>query len=524
LGFYSQSKKGYYMMKRALSAALWGLDAFDVGIEVDCSLGLPGFSMVGLPDSAVRESRERVVAALRNNGFQILNRKLTISLTPADRKKEGSSFDLAIAIGLLFASEQIKGTQIQTTCIVGELGLDGSVLPIKGAIAIGMHVLNRPNISLIVPQQNASELSALGIKNIFACSHIKECIAIVEQKGNWQQYRIQEQPYCKNNIHCSLDFADVHGMEVVRRVMEIAAAGGHHFLLSGTPGSGKSMCAKRLPGILPELHKQESLEITRIYSAAGLHVPGMPLMQERPFRAPHHTASVQSLVGGGLYPKPGELSLAHRGVLFLDELPEFSRGTLESLRQPLEDRSILISRAHYSIRFPANVVLGAAMNPCPCGFSGDPNRPCTCLDTEITRYQNRISGPLLDRIDLQVEVPPVDLSQMQPSHKPEGSASILQRVMQARDLQIARNQKQDKHTFCNGQIADKHLDSVLQMQPSAHKLLLNISKKLGLSARAFRRMQKVARTIADLDHKPAIQEDHIFEASQYQWRVYKGLR
>lgn len=504
------------MMKSVFSAALWGLDAFAVKIEVDSSLGLPGFSMVGLPDSAVRESRERVVSSIRNNGYEVLNRKITINMAPADRKKEGSAFDLAIAVGLLLASEQICDFNTDNVLIVGELGLDGKVVPIKGALSIAIFAKQSGFKRMIVPIANSAEISCLKGIDIFGVNHLRQCIDLVQGKCNANEYLIKYD--IKDNVlfeESDLDFSDVKGQAGIKRALELSASGGHNFLMVGSPGSGKSMCAKRLPTILPSMTMDERLECTRISSSSGNHVKGQGLVYNRPFRAPHHTLSSIALVGGGIYPKPGEVSLSHLGVLFLDELPEFKRSSLEVLRQPLEDGYVSLTRANFSVTYPARFILGAAMNPCPCGYYMDPIKNCTCTDYEIKRYRSKISGPLLDRIDLHIEVPALDFSDLNSNEISESSQEIRERVEQSRNIQSKRY-KDFKNIYCNAHANTKILEKYCYLDSISKTLMKTAMEKMALSARGYTRVLKVARTLADMETTDEVKEMHLLEALQYR--------
>lgn len=510
------------MIHKIQSAALWGLEAFSVQIEIDCSRGLPGFAMVGLPDSAVKESRERVISALRNCGYKIMNRKFTINLAPADRRKEGSGFDLAIAVGVLAASEQItfhQEFQKLSNCIfIGELGLDGSVVPVRGLLSMILYAKECGIHTAVIPWENHKELHGVeGIELIYVHT-LEEVIALVEKKERPQCIpqplggvdRVKMKPNGQ-------DYRDIVGQESLKRVMTIVASGGHNFLLSGTPGCGKSMAVKRLPTILPQLTADESTDSTRIYSAAGLLHPGEGLLQARPFRSPHHTISPQALSGGGRTPFPGELSLAHNGVLFLDELPEFARSSLEVLRQPLEDGKVLVSRASYSVEFPAKLIFGAAMNPCPCGYLGDHVHQCICTDYEISRYRNRLSGPLLDRIDVFSEICSVDYFEAREMGTGTSSEEMKQTVDAARSRQ-AHRYKEFREISSNAYLTADQLDHFAALNNGSTLLLKQAVKSWGLSNRGIHRTQKLALTLADMEGAEQIREEHVAEALQYRFQ------
>lgn len=500
------------MLTRIYTASLWGVDAFEICVEVDASGAMPAFVLVGLADNAVKESRERLLAALKNQGFMGILRKIIINLAPADRRKEGSAFDLAMALGVLISTEQLCPKEdLNDWLVFGELSLDGSLLPVRGALSLLLYAKAKGIKKLLFPSANRAELGIdLGIE-VHLAHDLAEACQILQ--GEHQYLCPLAEPI--SPPQSQLDFEDVKGQEILKRALEIAAAGGHNFLLIGSPGSGKTMCARRLPSILPPLSLEESLETTRIHSVAGLIHKGGGLIFERPFRSPHHTVSPTSLVGGGSCPRPGESSLAHHGVLFLDELPEYPRLALETLRQPLEDGFVTIARTAHTLSFPCRFILGAAMNPCPCGFHGDPRTACKCHPQEIARYLNRISGPLLDRIDLQVEVPNLSPEELRHGKTTENSETIRKRVIQARLIQAQRLANYD-NIYCNAHLHSKLLLEHCQLNRECEELFLNALQKMNLSARAHDRILKVARTIADLDASESIQVHHLAEALQYR--------
>ncbi len=512
------------------SCSLQGADAYLVNVEVDVAKGLPAFDIVGLPDTAVRESRERVRTAIRNSGFDFPYERITVNLAPADVKKEGANFDLAIAAGILLATGQLNeartgkpGLTMNDSALLGELSLDGSLRRVNGVLPMSRILPEQGVANLILPQVNAAEGALLGRTAVWGIDSLSRFV-------QWWRGQIELEP-CRVDVAelfrrsasraQGLDMADVKGQQLAKRALEIAAAGRHNLLMLGSPGSGKTMLARRLPGILPELTLAESLEITRIYSICGLLPEGQPLITERPFRAPHHTSSAQSVIGGGRTPRPGEVSLAHNGVLFLDELPEFNRAVRESLRQPLEDKVVTVSRVQGRMDFDAAFQLIAAMNPCPCGFLGDPVKPCTCTPYQISRYLGRVSGPLLDRIDLQVNVQRVEFADLNNDTKAESSAEIKARVVAARQIQLRRFAAesapgQEQRIFANADMNRAQLEKYCRLQPAAENILAKAFARLNLSARAHDRLLKVARTIADLAGSELIEAAHIAEAVQYR--------
>ena len=505
------------MLSKVNSAAVVGLSAIPIYIENDSIDGKDlNFFIVGLPDNAVRESQTRVRSAIFNSQLRIPNKSFNINLAPADVKKEGTAFDLPIAIGVLAACKLVEQQLLEKTMIVGELGLDGSIRAIKGALPIAIQARKSQYENLIVPIDNVHEAAVVNNLKVFGARNLTEVVAFLNGKEGLEQTIVNtREEFAKAQIEDALDFCDVKGQEYVKRALEVAAAGGHNVILIGSPGCGKSMMAKRLPGILPQLSLSESLETTQIHSIAGKLGKDVGLISQRPFRAPHHTISDVALIGGGVNFQPGEISLAHNGVLFLDELPEFSRQALETMRQPLEDSEITISRTKYSATLPCNFMLVASMNPCPCGYHNDPTHQCTCTPGQIHRYMSKISGPLLDRIDIQCEiqaVPFAELSKMQPG---EHSADIRKRVVAARKIQEERF-AHFKGIHCNAQMTEKMILQFAEPDAESLNMLRNAMEFLKLSARAYNRILKVARTIADLEAAEKVQSHHIAEAISYR--------
>jgi magnesium chelatase family protein len=501
------------MQATILSSAVLGIDALTVEVEVDISSGLPQMAVVGLPDGAVKESRDRVRAALKNSGYECPARRITVNLAPADIKKEGSAFDLAIGLGILAATGLLRSERIHEYAILGELSLDGRVKPIRGALPIAASAARSGLRGILVPAPNASEAAVVGDLEIIPIETMAEAFEFLRGERRIAPASTDLQEVFAQHARYDLDFSEVKGQEHVKRALEVAAAGGHNVIMVGPPGSGKTMLAKRLPTILPPLTLAEAIETTRVHSVMGL-MDGRALVAARPFRAPHHTISDAGLIGGGSIPKPGEVSLAHHGVLFLDELPEFRKNVLEVLRQPLEEMRITISRAIGSITYPANVMLVAAMNPCPCGFYGDPQKECTCATLHVQRYRARVSGPLLDRIDIQAEVPGVAYRELADHSASESSADIRARVERARRIQLDRFRGRD--IYCNAQMTARDLRKHCRVDAGAERLLESAMNKLGLSARAYTRILKVARTITDLDGGAEIGAPHVAEAIQYR--------
>lgn len=499
------------MLAKVKSTGLFGMDGYIVDVEVDISNGLPSFDIVGLPDTAVKESKDRVRSAIRNSGLEFPMKRITVNLAPADTKKEGPAYDLAIAIGILIATEQLSQKCALNCVFLGELSLDGGIKPIQGVLPMLISIDGVAD-KAILPVANAPEAGNVSKMKIIPVNSLSEMMSIF--KGEILPGVYEEIKQSSHTLPHYEDFSDVKGQDKVKRALEIAAAGGHNALMIGPPGSGKTMLAKRLPSILPELTHNEAVEITKIYSASGLLQTGSGLVRTRPFRFPHHTISNAALVGGGKFPKPGEVSLAHHGVLFLDELPEFRRDILEVLRQPLEDGSINISRANGKIMFPAKFTLIASMNPCQCGFFSDSSRQCTCTPLQITRYLSKISGPLLDRIDIQVEASAVPFEKLSGARTHEASAQIRERVNKTRNIQLERYS--DLKIFCNAQLGSKDIERYCQIDAQQKQLLKSAFQSLGLSARAYDRILKVARTIADIEESENIASYHLAEAIQYR--------
>ena len=503
------------MLIKVFGAAVQGINATLITIEVNSSRGCM-FYLVGLPDSAVKESHQRIISALQVTGYKMPTSNIVINMAPADIRKEGSAYDLPLAIGILAANETISSEKLPHYLLMGELSLDGSIQPIKGALPIAIKAREEKFDGLIVPLQNAREAAVVNNLNVYGVTNIKEVIEFFNGKCELQPTIVntREEFYTRQE-EFEYDFADVKGQENVKRALEVAAAGGHNLIMIGAPGSGKSMMAKRLPSILPPLSLGESLETTKIHSVAGKLSRDTSLITKRPFRNPHHTISQSAMVGGGNFPQPGEISLAHNGVLFLDELPEFQRSVLEVLRQPLEDRRISISRVRCSIDYPASFTLIASMNPCPCGYYNHPTKACVCSPGQVQKYLNKISGPLLDRIDIQIEIVPVPFEEMASNHPAEPSSEIRKRVIKARQIQDTRFADQPG-IYCNAQMTSKLLAQYAQPDNKGLTLLKNAMNRLNLSARAHDRILKVSRTIADLEGSEQILSAHLAEAISYR--------